>query len=262
MSFVGKNIKKIRAIKKLSQADFAKIFALARPSIGAYEEGRAEPKIDTIIQIAKKYRLSIDLLLTKELTINELFNFDIFKEDLKDHDRKPERRSSYDGIPFVSIRNSVEYLVKFKNQDFLNGLPLRWINEKIPGLLRSFELSGTEMEYNQNGLHHGDILVARKVTPERAKLLKGKIYIIVGPEVIQVRRLRGSGKSWIFGADNPNYPDQTIDPTKILEIWEVIGSYSTYLNPPEMVEQRLMMLEQKFELLEQKFDQGKSGSPR
>ena len=52
MSFIGKNIRKIRTIKKLSQADFAKIFELARPSVGAYEEERAEPKVDTIIQIA------------------------------------------------------------------------------------------------------------------------------------------------------------------------------------------------------------------
>ena len=80
MSNVGKNIRKLRTIKKLSQAAFAELFGLARPSVGAYEEGRSEPKMETLIQIAQHFGLSVDLLLTKELTVNELYHFDIFKE--------------------------------------------------------------------------------------------------------------------------------------------------------------------------------------
>ncbi|MEO0331535.1 MAG: helix-turn-helix transcriptional regulator, partial [Bacteroidota bacterium] len=44
MSIIGKNIKTIRTIKHISQADFADIFDISRASIGAYEEGRADPK--------------------------------------------------------------------------------------------------------------------------------------------------------------------------------------------------------------------------
>lgn len=253
MSFIGKNIKKIRVVKKLSQADFAKLFNLARPSIGAYEEGRSEPKIDTIIEIAKKYRLSIDLLLTKELTINELFNFDIFKGDLKNHKSKPDSSPGYGGIPVVSARHSIEYIVKHKNQDFVKSLPLGWIPSKGPGLLRAFELSGTEMEHQQNGLHHGDILLTKRIAPPPPlNLKKDRIYVLVCPESIQIRRFKKGGKSVVFGADNPNYPDQELDPSKILEIWEVNGAYTTYLDPPEMLGQRMMILEQKFKSLEQK----------
>ena len=50
LSFIGRNIKKIRQVKKISQAEFAHLFHLSRPSIGAYEEGRSEPKIETLIQ--------------------------------------------------------------------------------------------------------------------------------------------------------------------------------------------------------------------
>ncbi len=72
MSIIGKNIRKIRTVKKLSQAAFAEIFNLARPSVGAYEEERSEPKLETVIQIANYFGISIDSLLTKELTINDL----------------------------------------------------------------------------------------------------------------------------------------------------------------------------------------------
>ena len=58
MSFIGKNIKKIRTTKGLNQTEFGKIFNLTRGSIGSYEEGRAEPKIETLKQIAKKFSIS------------------------------------------------------------------------------------------------------------------------------------------------------------------------------------------------------------
>ena len=74
MSYFGKNIRKIRNAKKISQAAFADLFDLKRGSISAYEEGRAEAKIDTIIEIAGYFQLTLDQLLRKELTINEIYH--------------------------------------------------------------------------------------------------------------------------------------------------------------------------------------------
>ncbi len=75
MSLFSKNIKKIRIAKKLTQTEFAKLFGLKRTTLGAYEEGRAEPKIDVLIKIAEYFRLNLDSLLRKELTVNEIFHF-------------------------------------------------------------------------------------------------------------------------------------------------------------------------------------------
>ncbi len=74
MSYFGRNIRKIRNAKNISQAQFAQLFNLTRASIGAYEEGRAEAKIDTIIAIAKYFEITTDSLLVKELTLNEIFH--------------------------------------------------------------------------------------------------------------------------------------------------------------------------------------------
>jgi len=79
MTYIGKNIKKIRILKKMSQTEFAEIFDLKRTTLGSYEEGRAEPKIETLIKIADYFKLSLDLLVRKELTVNEIFHF---REDL------------------------------------------------------------------------------------------------------------------------------------------------------------------------------------
>ena len=89
MSYIGKNIKKLRSVKGLSQAKFAEIFDIKRASIGAYEEGRAEPKTDTIIKIANYFNLTLDDLLVRELTVNQLSGFDPNQESSTNNISKP-----------------------------------------------------------------------------------------------------------------------------------------------------------------------------
>lgn len=72
MSFFGTNIKKIRQVKGLSQKAFADLFDLNRGVISSYEEGRAEPKIDTILKVANYFNLNLDKLLTEILQVNHL----------------------------------------------------------------------------------------------------------------------------------------------------------------------------------------------
>lgn len=72
MSFFGTNIKKIRQVKGLSQKAFADLFDLNRGVISSYEEGRAEPKIETILKVASHFNLDLDKLLTETLQVNQL----------------------------------------------------------------------------------------------------------------------------------------------------------------------------------------------
>jgi len=75
-SILSKNLRKLRAFKNLNQTDFAKLFDIKRASIGAYEEGRAEPKLDTLFKFSSHFSLKIDDLITKELTVNQIAKFD------------------------------------------------------------------------------------------------------------------------------------------------------------------------------------------
>lgn len=74
MSLIGQNIRKIRSVKSLSQQGFADLFKITRASVGAYEEGRAEPKTDTSILIARHFKLTLDQLITKDLSVNNILN--------------------------------------------------------------------------------------------------------------------------------------------------------------------------------------------
>ncbi len=75
-SILSKNIRKLRAFKNLNQTQFAELIDVKRASIGAYEEGRAEPKLDTLIRITTYFKISLDNLIVSELTVNQIAKFD------------------------------------------------------------------------------------------------------------------------------------------------------------------------------------------
>ncbi|WP_374463544.1 helix-turn-helix domain-containing protein [Chryseobacterium sp.] len=56
----------------MSQKAFADLFDLNRGVISSYEEGRAEPKIETILKVANYFNLTLDQLLTEPVQENQL----------------------------------------------------------------------------------------------------------------------------------------------------------------------------------------------
>lgn len=253
MTHIGKNIKKIRSVKKISQANFAEIFDLNRGSVGAYEEGRAEPKIDTIIQIANHFSLSIDLLLNKELQVNELLSLNILNEklDKAHHFEKPAKAFRKGGIGLVYVKGYSEYIVNIKSKDYIANLPYIEFPVNFKQESRAFELNGSEMEYHQNGLHHGDILLCQRTKLDNSLPKSNKVYtIVLNNEIITRRLAEVKQNELVLSSDDPNYELLHLKLKDIIELWEVRGVYSTYLNPPKMIEERVMLLEKKMKHLE------------
>lgn len=110
--YFGKNIKKIRSIKKLSQHAFAELFGLKRSSIGSYEEERADPKLEIIIKIAKHFNISVDSLVNKEITINELYNFHLPNEEIIEAQLKKKDLAIKNKIKAISLISSAHIMLK------------------------------------------------------------------------------------------------------------------------------------------------------
>ncbi|WP_207431927.1 XRE family transcriptional regulator [Sabulibacter ruber] len=249
MSCIGKNIKKIRTVKNLSQAAFAQLFDLARPSVGAYEEGRSEPKIDTLVQIARHFGISLDLLITKELTVNDLYGFDIFKRDLPqsqllikvaDAAESPVHRAA-----LVMANEQTAYFARRQERQFLDKLPSLILPGEPQVLHRAFEHTGSEMQYQQHGLRHGDVVYCSFVNTDPSHLKINEIYVVVQQNKLITRRYQGltAEGNLLLKADNPDYEHLAVTPEDILEIWHVDGVYSTYLKSPSSIEERLTRLE-------------------
>jgi len=105
MSFFGANIKTIRQAKGLSQQAFADLFELNRGVIGAYEEGRSEPKISTLLTVVHYFNLDLDKFLTTPLTVDDLNkpeNFEKFQlsfnSDLPYQENSFENNTKYNSL--------------------------------------------------------------------------------------------------------------------------------------------------------------------
>ncbi len=256
MSYIGKNIRKIRTVKKLSQAAFAELFSLARPSVGAYEEGRAEPKLDTVIQIANHFGISVDSLLTKELTINDLYNFNIHLEGSTTpagQGRKAAIHFQMIKSVFVPTDKQIEYIVHLNNRDFVSGLPKILIPGHHDKNHRAFEMTGEDMHYHFQGLNIGDVVLGHKMETPYV-FGEGKIYIIVVKEKIIIRRAKQRKDDILLIPDNPSYKSISIEPAAILELWEVVGYFSHRTDAPVLVSERLMHLEEQMNKLTRRLE--------
>lgn len=260
LSKIGSNIKKLRTVKKISQAEFAALFELARPSIGAYEEGRSEPKIETIIEIANYFRISIDVLLTRELTVSEIYSLDQLNQTLdkvhgKDSGQSTKASRMENGISLVRIKDHLDYIVNHRKTDFLSNLSKINVPMFTRGNYRAFELNGSEMEYHQQGLHHGDILIGKFIDLNKTKGAIGKVYVVVHSDQLLVRRMDSIGSKFIkFISDDPNYESIELDATDFLELWEVNMVISGYLQRPSLLEERILLLEKEVSKLKEKFE--------
>jgi transcriptional regulator with XRE-family HTH domain len=247
MSKIGKNIKKIRTVKKLSQAAFAEIFNLARPSVGAYEEGRAEPKIDTIIQMANYFGLSTDALLRKDLTINELVRFDSLKNisPVQKSGVKPDVKKSMRHLntKFISAGKYLDYIRNFKNTDFIDSLPgfhfphIRSLNA------RAFEINDNAMVFDNAGILPGDVVICEKKITDPSELHLDHLYVVVLEDNIFIRRLREKVKKLKLAPDNPDWKNIFLNFESIGEMWEINRILTGNLLPPIQVNKRISQLE-------------------
>ncbi len=241
MSFFGRNIKKIRGVKGLSQKSFAELFDLKRATLGAYEEGRSEPKIETIIKIANYFSISIDSMLTSDLTVNELLRF---KEDLTIEPDLITEKTLVE-IPFISENNLENYAKHFDNPNFIEDLPIINLPVAIEKKYRAIEITNLEMTANDKGLYPKDIVIVENISIEKqAELGNGEVvFAIVNNEFI-FRKLYFIDTSVVFKAEHKNIEEKIYSKEDIKELW--LAKYSFIKRMPfigDEMEDKLLFLE-------------------
>lgn len=185
MSHFGRNIKKIRTAKKISQTAFADLFNLKRGSIGAYEEGRAEAKIDTIVEIAAFFKLSIEQLICKDLTFNEIYHVTEISQKFADKNvqKKPEAT-----VPLVRLENRTEFIMKLNNQAYLNGLQSLCLPNINPDSI-ALELADFDFNFLNPFVRHGDIVICERIDIGQIENFSNNLnFLIVENKNIQIVR--------------------------------------------------------------------------
>ncbi len=210
--------------------------------------------METLIQIAQYFGLSVDLLLTKELTVNELYHFDIFKEPAlaPTPENSVAAESRQAPTPLVYRNRALEYIVHHHDPAFLEALPWLDLPHQLIGPTRAFEVSGADMLLHRQGLRHQDLVLCCRVDLSQPRLQTGRVYVFVTQSKILIRRLAArlpDGKILKLRADNPDYGSQDLELTQALEIWEVKGVFTTHLRPPALLDERVAALESRLDAL-------------
>lgn len=156
MSFFGTNIKKIRQVKGLSQKAFADLFDLNRGVISSYEEGRAEPKIETILKVANHFNLTIDKLLTEIIQVNQLVSVSDIDQLML--------------FPELAVQNSKEIQVKTEDNN-PNSLMLQKILASVDLVYEFTAEKELLLHY-----HYGDILFLNKSDLKKDSLSNLLLY--------------------------------------------------------------------------------------
>src|SRR5690606_5504548 len=70
MSIVSQNLKYLRRRSGLTQEQMAEKIGIKRSLLGAYEEGRADPRLNNLLKISEIFGIAVDNLIGIDLTQN------------------------------------------------------------------------------------------------------------------------------------------------------------------------------------------------
>ncbi len=230
MAEIANNLKFLRKKNGLTQQEFADIMEIKRASVGAYEEGRAEPKYELLDKIAHYY----------ELTMDELVN------DTIDADWKPVPRSNASNVRVLSItvdsedRENIELVPVKASAGYLNGygdpeyvaeLPKFSLPMFRQGTYRAFEIQGDSML----PLTQGSVIIGEYVEDWNA-IKPGQTYVVVsGNEGVVYKRIGQKykeDKGLQLVSDNKVYDPYWIAAGDVLEVWKAKAFISTDLPEP------------------------------
>ncbi|WP_242928958.1 XRE family transcriptional regulator [Pontibacter vulgaris] len=221
MEKVTSNIRYLRKKNGYTQAQLAEKLDIKRSLVGAYEEGRAEPKLSTLVNIAQLFNITLDELITLNLAestgVKQVGNESGGKLRVLAITVDKEEKENIELVPYKA---SAGYLNGYADPEFIEDLP----RFKLPmlgagGTYRAFEISGDSML----PIASGTVIVGRFID-EWSSIKDGTPCIIVSQKegVVFKRIYNKAPDSTVLRlhSDNPVYAPYELHMGDILEIWE------------------------------------------
>lgn len=211
MAIANHNLKYLRKLRGWTQQEFADKLGIKRSLVGAYEEERAEPRIDVLEVVCDIFKLTLDDVLRKDLSESKS-NYLARRRALK----MAEGRSE---IPFVPVKAAAGYLAGYADTEFIDELNTFTLPMLSGGNYRAFEIIGDSMLPTPSG----SIIVGEKID-SLEDVRSANTYIVVSRnEGIVYKRVEKNGRSknkLNMISDNPAYPPYTLSSEEVLEMWQ------------------------------------------
>jgi transcriptional regulator with XRE-family HTH domain len=255
MNFAG-NLKFLRKKAGKTQDALSSEVNIGRTTIANYEASISEPNLETLLTFANYFGVTMDELLSKNLTAEAKSN----DKDLMLRAAYTRKNQAFSGVPrviavdnsgndniiYVPVKARAGYLLGYGDAEFMETLP----TFRLPGLnnstFRMFEVEGPSMAPN---VLNGDRIIGEWVDG-LDKIRDNRVYVIVHTGGVAVKRvvnrLAERGKLYLKSdtiAHRHEFPTVEIDPEDVKEIWYGRMKISSDFSEPAEVYHRLADLE-------------------
>jgi transcriptional regulator with XRE-family HTH domain len=211
MSVAGQNLKYLRKLRGWTQEEFAAKLGIKRSLLGAYEEERAEPRIEVLEVVGDMFKLTLDELLRKELSDA--------KGNYLSRRRAQKMAAATNEIQLVPVKAAAGYLAGYADPEFLDELNTFTLPMLAPGNYRAFEIVGDSMLPTTSG----SVIVGEKVD-DMEEVKTNQTYIVVSRnEGIVYKRVMKNNKSktkLTLVSDNTAYQPYNVNTDDVLEVWK------------------------------------------
>lgn len=229
MSFLAENLRVLRKQQGLTQAQFAEKIGSNRSAIGAYEEGRADPRLDTLTLMARYFGVTLDALILTQMTTEG--------SRTKNHLDMPLRvlpvavdlkdpNSSV--VTLVPDRAAAGYTGGFGDAEFIEELPvlqLPFEEMHHSKTHRVFQIEGDSMLPIPSGAY-----IITTYTEGFDKLKPGRCYVLVtqtdGVVYKRAGNLDHNAGTLELISDNPQFEPYELELKEVREVWEAHGYIS------------------------------------
>src|SRR4249919_2691314 len=213
MSYAGKNLRYLRKLRGWTQEEFANKLKIKRSLIGAYEEERAEPRLDVLENLCNIFKLSLDELLLKDLTASKGAG------SYMDKRRQLKMSAETQVIQFVPVKAAAGYLAGYADPEFIDELNTFTLPMLGSGNFRAFEIVGDSMLPTPSG----SVIVGEKVE-DIDEVKSNQTYIVVSRnEGIVYKRIMRNNKlknKFTLVSDNVTYQPYNVNTEDLIEVWK------------------------------------------
>lgn len=229
MSYLASNLKFLRKQKGITQTELADQLDVQRTMISAYEDGRSEPKLQTLKLLCEILEVGVEEFLDHPIELKgrkaiQKRGINILTIATNEEDKE--------NITMVPQKASAGYLNGFSDPEYMESLPQFHLpNLSRNATYRAFELAGDSML----PLIPGTIVIGSYVD-QLQQIKSGKTYVLVTQtEGVVYKRvfnyLNENGKLFLV-SDNDHYKPFEVKGEDVLEVWESKAFISTdFPNP-------------------------------
>jgi transcriptional regulator with XRE-family HTH domain len=211
-------LKALRKSKGWTQQELADQLGLKRAALGAYEEGRAEPRLANVLAISDIFGVSADALMRGKRKPADRTS----GKDMRILTIPVGKESGEEHVAVVPVRAAAGYLDGYGDPEFIQNLPV--FDLPIPEVspyrtYRLFQIEGESMLPVPSGSY---ILASYEPDWNHAGGMRPYIVVTRNEGIIFKRienRLDGEGHDFRMISDNPDFPPFLVNPEDISEVW-------------------------------------------